>query len=133
MKSLYQDKNFASYWNERAGKTGEIYKRLVLDRLMFDVLGSLQGKAILELGCGNGYLGKKFIGFDPRSVTLMDISTYNLQFAKEKFFDHRMIFLKQDATRRWKVDSKSIDVVYSNMMLNEVENIKTPIQEAFVC
>jgi len=131
MKSLYQDKKFATYWNERAGETGEIYKRLVLDPVMFDLAGLLKEKVILELGCGNGYLAPKFIEQNPKSLILTDISNHNLEFAKEKCSDPRISFLEQDATEKWHVESESVDLVYSNMMLNEVENIKTPIEEAF--
>jgi ubiquinone/menaquinone biosynthesis C-methylase UbiE len=131
MKSLYQYKKFASYWNKRAGNTGEIYKRLVLDPIMFDAVGSLNEKVVFELGCGNGYLALKFIKQNPKSLILADISEYNLEFAKEKCADPRVSFLEQDATEKWRVDSDSVDIVYSNMMLNEVENIKTPIEETF--
>src|SRR3972149_10918221 len=131
MKSLYQNPKFAKYWNERAGNTGEIYKRLILDPLMFRIIGSLKNKIILELGCGNGYLGPVFLTQKPKKLILLDISKYNLQFAKEKCSDSRIVFLEQDATQKWKVDNNSIDVVYSNMMLNEVDNIKTPIKETF--
>jgi len=127
MKSLYQDKKFATYWNERAGETGEIYKRLVLDPIMIDLVGSLKNKTILELGCGNGYLAQRFIEQNPKSLILTDISKHNLEFAKEKCADSRISFLEQDVTEKWQVGSESIDIVYSNMMLNEVENIETPI------
>ena len=131
MKSLYQDKKFATYWNERAGQTGEIYKRLVLDPIMFAEAGLFDEKVILELGCGNGYLASKFVEQNPKAVILTDISKHNLKFAQEKCSDPKVSFLEQDATEKWGVESGSVDVVYSNMMLNEVEDIKTPINEAF--
>ncbi|MDD4989783.1 MAG: class I SAM-dependent methyltransferase [Candidatus Pacebacteria bacterium] len=131
MKSLYQNKEFAGYWDERAGNSGEVYKRFVLDPAMFKLVGNLKNKVVLELGCGNGYLVKKFIAQNPRKVILMDISEYNLNYAKEKCSDKRIVFLEQDATKQWKVNSNSVDVIYSVMMLNEVADIKTPTQEAF--
>ncbi len=130
MKSLYLDKEFAAYWNERAGNDGEIYKRLVLDPIMFDLVGPLKDKVVVELGCGNGYLSSKFLEQDPKQLTLLDISKYNLDFAKQKTKDSRVLFLEQDATFHWDVSTVSVDVVYSNMMLNEVENIETPIKES---
>jgi len=131
MKSSYQNKKFAEYWEKRVGKSGEVYKRMVLDPIMFDTVGIFSDKKILELGCGNGYLAPKLIEQDPKSIILMDISRYNLEFAKEKCTDSRITFLEQDATKKWQVNNNSIDVIYSNMMLNEVENIKTPIEEVF--
>lgn len=131
MKSLYQSKEFAEYWNERAGSLGGTYKRFVLDPIMFKLIGNLENKSVLELGCGNGYLAKKFISQNPKKVILLDISKYNLNHTKEKCPDKRIAFLEQDATKKWKVSSNSVDVIYSVMMLNEAANIKTPIQEAF--
>lgn len=131
MKSLYQNLEFAKYWNERAGETGEAYKKMILDPLMFEAIGSLRNKVVLELGCGNGYLGPLFLAQKPKKIIMLDISKYNLQFAKEKCHNPKISFLQQDATIKWKVQSSTIDIVYSNMMLNEVDNIKTPIQETF--
>ncbi len=131
MKSIYQDKKFAEYWNKRAGNSGEVYKRYVLDPIMFGLVNSFANKRVLELGCGNGYLAQKLIKKRVKKLILTDISKYNLEFAKQKFQDEKIEYLQQDATKKWKVDSGSIDIVYSNMMLNEVENIKAPISESF--
>ena len=131
MKSIYQNHEFAEFWNKRAGETGEIYKRLILDPIMFSLIGSLKAKRIIELGCGNGYLSPKFIKHNPKSLTMIDISKYNLNFAKEKCQDIRINYIEQDVTRKWKIRDKSIDLIYSNMLLNEIGNIKTPIKEAF--
>jgi ubiquinone/menaquinone biosynthesis C-methylase UbiE len=130
-KSLYQDKIFANYWNERAGDNGEAYKRYVLDPLMFKLVGDFKDKVVLELGCGNGYLAPKLLKQSPKRIIMMDISEHNLEHAKARCNDPKISFLLHDATEPWKVGSSNIDIVYSNMMLNEVENIKTPIEEGF--
>ncbi len=130
-KSLYQDETFANYWNDRAGDAGEAYKRYVLDPLMLEQIGSLKGKTIIELGCGNGYLAPKLLEQDPKQIIMMDISSYNLQHAAEKTKDERVSFVEHDATEPWKLESTSVDTIYSNMMLNEIEDIISPIQEAF--
>lgn len=130
-KSLYQDATFARYWNDRAGETGEVYKRYVLDPLMFEIVGDFKDKIIIELGCGNGYLASKLVERQPARIIMADISKYNLQYAAKKCQDPRVSFLEQDATETWKIETASVDIVYSNMMLNEIENIKTPIREAF--
>src|SRR5581483_10568560 len=130
-KSLYQDKTFATYWNDRAGDEGEAYKRYVLDPLMFKLVGKFKDKVVLDLGCGNGYLAPKLLRQSPKQIIMMDISEHNLEHARAKCADPKVSFLQQDATGPWRVDSARIDVIYSNMMLNEIEDIKTPINEAF--
>ncbi len=130
-QSLYQDETFANYWNDRVGTVGEAYKRYVLDALLFKLVDNFKDKVVLELGCDNGYLAPKFIDQSPKRVVMMDISEYNLRHAAAKCQDQRMEFLAQDATKPWKVRSASIDIVYSNMMLNEIKAIRTPVEEAF--
>jgi len=130
MKSAYQNKKFANYWNKRAGESGEAYKQYVLDPLMLSFI-DIQNKVILELGCGNGYLAKKLLEKNPKKVILMDISKYNIQFAKERICYDRVEFIITDATLSWPISDNSVDIIYSNMMLNEVSNINTPIKEAF--
>jgi len=131
MITIYENEKFAEYWNERTSDKGGAYTRYVTDPIMFKLIGSLKNKTILELGCGNGYLAKKFIGENAQKVILMDISNYNLNFAKQICNDKRLEFLKHNATKNWNIKSYAIDIIYSNMMLNEVKNIKTPINEAF--
>lgn len=131
MRLLYQNKEFANYWNERAGREGEVYKRLILDPLMFKISAPLQGKTILELGCGNGYRGPQFISRGAKRLILMDISKYNINFAREKCPDKKAEFIVHDATKKWPVKSASCDIVFSTMMLNEISNIKTPIHEVY--
>lgn len=131
MKSIYQDEEFAHYWNSRAGNDGEDYKRFVLDPLMMSKIGSLKNKDVLEMGCGNGYMVKKFLQQDPQSVWMVDISEANLKHAQEKTDDDRVKFVQQDITVPWSMESESVDVVYSNMVLNEVPILDVPIQEVF--
>lgn len=131
MKSLYQNKEFAEFWNKRAGDSGEVYKRYILDPIMFKLVKYFSNKTVLELGCGNGYLAKKFITKKTKKLILTDISKHNLNFAKQNFTNNKIEYLEQDATKKWRVNTNSIDIIYSNMMLNEVENIKTPMYESF--
>jgi ubiquinone/menaquinone biosynthesis C-methylase UbiE len=131
LKSKYQTRKFSEYWNKRAGKDGEPYKRYILDPIMFKLIGSLCHKKVLEAGCGNGYLAKQFLQKGVEKLILMDISKYNLEYARQNNYREKITFLEQDATKKWKIRSHSMDIVYSNMMLNEIANIITPIKESF--
>lgn len=129
-KSIYQDPNFAKYWNERAGQNGEPYKRIILDPIMLSSLGIKKNSTILELGSGNGYLATGFLRTDPTAIYLMDISESNMSYAKEKNNDPRIKYIAQDVTEKWEIPDESADYVYSNMLFNEIEDIKSPMKEA---
>jgi ubiquinone/menaquinone biosynthesis C-methylase UbiE len=129
-KSLYQDPEFAKYWNDRAGDKGEPYKRMILDPIMFATLNIRKGSTILELGSGNGYLSTKFLETDPSTVHLFDISESNMNYAREKNDDVRIQYVVQDVTQKWNIPDNSVDYIYSNMLFNEIENIKSPMKEA---
>ena len=131
MKSIYQNKQFAEYWDKRAGDKGEPYKQYVIDPIMFQLIGSMNNKTILDLGCGNGYLAQKFIKEDAGKIILSDISKYNLEIARKKTDSEKVYCLRYDVTKKWKIKSNSIDIIYSNMLFNEIENINKPIQESF--
>jgi len=132
MHSAFEDPGFSSFWDQISGKYGQPYKRYVLDPIMFKQMGSLRGKIVLDLGCGNGYLGPKFLKAGAKHVLLMDISELNLRYAKLLNRSHsgHVTFIRQDATNRWKV-KPPVNIVFSDMMLNELKNIKMPVREAY--
>ena len=62
----------------------------------------------------------------------MDISPYNIEHAKQKCDnDKRVEFLQHDATTPWPIKTNTVNVVYSVLVLNEMDDIKTPIDETF--
>lgn len=121
----------AELWDSISGAKGQTYKRYVVRPTMFKQIRKFSGKRVLEVGCGNGYLGPIFIRNGVRSVLMMDISQENLAIAKRRNSSDRATFLKHDATKKWPLKSRSFDIVYSDMMLNEIRNIATPINEAY--
>jgi ubiquinone/menaquinone biosynthesis C-methylase UbiE len=129
--SAFNDPEFAAFWDEISGKHGHTYKQYVVDPLMFRLMGSLSRKVILDLGCGNGYLGPRFIKRGVKTAILMDLSPHNLEFAKKKNRSSQVKFLLQDATRPWKLGSHSVDIIFSDMLLNEIKNITRPVKESF--
>jgi SAM-dependent methyltransferase len=98
---------------------------------MFELAQPLDQQVVLEIGCGNGYRACQFLARGAARVILADISPHNLQHARLRCDDARVTFLLQDSTTTWDLLSASIDLVFSAMMLNEVEDIATPISEAY--
>jgi len=100
---------------------------------MLRLIGSLKNKTVIDLGCGNGYLGPRFVKLGAKRVILADLSEANLKHAEglNKKVLARVDLLLMDATRAWPLKSSSVDLVFSDMLLNEIKNIGTPMKEAY--
>ena len=70
---------FSGQYDNLVGEEGDKYHRLVINPLVFKLLGNLKGKIVLDAGCGNGYLSrimaktaKKVVGadFTPQLIEL---------------------------------------------------------------
>ena len=83
-KSAFQNPEFAKFWDRISGNQGQAYKQYVVDPILLKWIGNLKGKSILDLGCGNGYMGKKFVAKGAKKVILCDYSEFNLANARKK-------------------------------------------------
>lgn len=130
MKSAYEEEEFAAFWDQISGSRGQSYKKFVIDPAMLKQVGSLKNKTVIDLGCGNGYMGPLFIRRGAKNVILMDISRPNIEIAKKRNKNEKVKFIRQDCTKKWRIEDNSTDIIYSDMMLNEIQNIKRPMAEA---
>lgn len=122
MRSVYQDKEFADYWDQ-VGHDSSGYKKWVVNPVMFKAAGPLKNKIVLELGCGNGVVSADLFSRGAKKVVCMDISQANLDNAKKRFHGKNAVFIRQDATQNWKIAASSVDLVFSRMVLNEIRDI----------
>ncbi len=59
---------------------------------LFAHLGNLSGKALLDLGCGEGYCARNYVAQGAASVYGVDISSEMIRLARESSDDERMTF-----------------------------------------
>lgn len=131
MKSIFEDKEFATYWNLRCGEEGEPFKRIVIDPILLQLSGSLIEKKVMEIGCGNGYFGCKLLELGAEEIILLDISKHNLDFARELVKSPKVEFIQHDITDYLDTRHKSVDVIFSNMVFSEIDNISVAFENAF--
>lgn len=99
------------------------------NRLIIKKLGNLQGKKILELGCGAGeasvYFAKK--GAD---VTATDISIGMLRVVERIAEKHNVsVKTKQSVSHRIEFENETFDIVYAANLLHHVD-IEDTVKEA---
>ena len=96
------------------------------------LLGDLQGKTVLELGCGGAQCSVAMAKRGAK-VTGVDFSSEQLNFARElaKQNDVEVKLLEQDITDLSPIDTASQDIVFSAFVLLYIEDRKRVLEEAF--
>jgi SAM-dependent methyltransferase len=127
-----EDKEFAAYWDARTGDKGDPYRKHVLNPAMFKAIDSFADKIVLDVGCGNGYLAKQFLQAGAKKVICFDKSVHSVEYAasNNKKYPQVECFV-QDVEQPWKLDDQSVDIIFSNMVLHMVENLKLAQSEAY--
>ena len=99
-------------WKEDSSYSSSEYRKMTdykIKRITFD--SSIKDSTILEIGCGDGIVLKKFLEMDENNTLIgLDISEYAISQAKEE--NTKIRFDVCDA-RNLTIESDSMDLVYS--------------------
>jgi len=120
----------ADFWYSHYNEFGDVNRRYVIDPALLKILGQVQGKRILDAGCGNGYLcrllskkGAKMVGVDvsERSIGFAEAvereDPLNVEYHVGSICDLSMC------------NSNMFDAVVSNLVLQDLQNIDKAIRE----
>lgn len=121
----------ADFWNRDAGDSGVWHHRIDIDPVIFNLLGSIKNKKILEVGCGNGYLSR-LLAKKGAKITGVDLSQKLLDYAivKEEKNPLGIKYRKCNASDLKGIKNKSFDMVVNNMSLMDVKDTESAIKEA---
>ncbi|MDD4352490.1 MAG: class I SAM-dependent methyltransferase [Candidatus Gracilibacteria bacterium] len=124
----------ASHWDSQAeaydeliGQQGDPLRRDFLDPIMLNLLGNLEGKRVLDAGCGNGYFSDRAEGLGAR-VLGVDSSAELLKIAKSKF---RGDFQVADLTQKLPLPDASFDLVLAHLVLMDLPECATLMAESY--
>lgn len=122
----------AEIWNARNSGEGEPYKKHITDPIILDLIKPLDGKVVLEQGCGNGHLAKKISALNPSKIILLDFFESNLEFSKKNLSGANcaLEFVKADLNKQLPLASLSVDVITSSMVLSEIEKLDNAVRES---
>lgn len=120
----------AAFWNHESGDSGVWHHRVDIDPVIFNLLGNIKNKKILEVGCGNGYLSR-LLARKGAEVTAVDLSQKLLDYAilKERKKPLGINYLQRSASNLRGIKNELFDVVVSNMSLMDVKDAKNAIKE----
>jgi len=119
----------------REFSTPQLGKELLRKPLVRDLMGALNGKKLLEIGCGNGYWCHEFAQRGAQ-VTGIDVSDEQLQFAEAAEAQQPLgiRYLKRNGAQLTDVAAGEFDWVFLDYVLlevGEVEILKGIFTEAY--
>lgn len=131
MTTQTQWNSAVNWYDENMGEEGDALNATIIRPELLKILGDLNGKTVLDVGCGSGYLttelaqtAKKVIGTDfaPDFVSL----------CTTKYADQGNVsFQQQDVTEQFPFFDNVFDVVISKMVLQYVPKIQTFVTESY--
>ena len=89
----------------------------------------LDGRDVLELGCGTGK-NTGWLAERARRVVGMDFSPGMLEVARDRVPLERVTLVQHDIRERWPVDDASVDLVVGNLILEHLANVSAVFAEA---
>ncbi|MEW6443144.1 MAG: class I SAM-dependent methyltransferase [bacterium] len=103
--------------------------RLLTPRLM-GILGPLEGRRVLDVGCGDGYLARR-MARKGASVRAFDWVEALIAYAaaREKKEGLGILYRVADASRAFSYGSETFDLVVCSMVLKDMPRIRTTVAE----
>lgn len=101
-------------------------------RVTREMLGSVQGARILELGCGTGK-NTVFLAEISTRLRAMDFSEAMLAKAWAKVSAPHVTFTAADLTQPWPCESAVVDLVVGNLVLEHIDTLPFIFAEAARC
>jgi ubiquinone/menaquinone biosynthesis C-methylase UbiE len=120
----------ADWYDQKQGETGDLWHRALIDPVLLRLVGDVQGKDLLDLGCGNGYLARKIARHGAR-VTAVDSSRRMIENAQHHDPENelKILYFEAGANRIDFLQGGSFDTVYANMSLMDIEDAEGAISQ----
>ena len=121
----------ADWYDAKMGDLGDLWHRELIDPPLIALIGEVRGKRLLDLGCGNGYLARRFARAGA-TVVGVDTSAPVIALAerRESAQPLGIRFHAHDAGRLPMLPDESFDLVYANMSLMDMPDAAGPIRES---
>lgn len=117
----------AKDWRIQVGREGDVNRRFNSDPVLWALLGNVQGKQVLDAGCGTGYLTRQLHDRGAH-VTGVDLSAEMIAIARADHPD--LQFRTGSVARLESFEDASQDAVVANYVLMDVPDLEGAI-EAF--
>jgi ubiquinone/menaquinone biosynthesis C-methylase UbiE len=117
----------------RFEKHEEFFHKHMINPTILDLLGPVEGKAVLDVACGEGHFSRKLAEQAKENIRItgIDASETLIEIAKRrnKDFSNCITFQVGDASRMEQVPSKTFDIAICNMALMFIKRYEDAIHE----
>jgi len=122
----------AAWRDSRMGDRGDLWHRAIIDPTLLNVIGPVRGLRVLDLGCGNGYLARRWARQGAVRVIGVDSSEPTLALARRRERAHPSgaEFLRRDASDLRGIPDGTVDLVVANMALMDIRDAAGAIRES---
>jgi len=128
--------NEIKQWNKIAEEynnfiqKGDIFRIQLLDEAVLSLLGNLNGKNILDAGCGQGYFSKILSDKGAEKVIGIDGSENLIELAKNNYPENKKLqFFVQNLKNPLPFKNNEFDIIISNLTLMDFDPIDATINE----
>ena len=114
----------AAWRDARMGERGDLWHRAILDPTLLAVVGPVRGRRILDLGCGNGYLTRRWARAGALESVGVDAAAASLRLARRREAKHPSgaRFVRANAARLSPFRDGQFDLVVAHMSLMDIED-----------
>lgn len=124
--------NALAPWRDyRMGERGDLWHRGLIDPTLLKMVGSVRGRRVLDLGCGNGYLTRRFKRQGAARAVGVDAAIGSIRLARRREAAHPTgaEFVRADASRLTGFESQSFDRIVANMSLMDIRDAAATVRE----
>ncbi len=118
----------ADGWKIQVGTDGDANRRLNSDPVLWDLVGDVCGKRVLDAGCGTGYLAAKLRAAGAEVVGV-DVSDRMIELARESVGG--VHFTVDSITSLTTQDNASFDLALSNYVLMDTPDLDGAMRSLF--
>ena len=127
-QNIFDDETFFNSYKKLRERTNS--NDLIEKPALFSLLPNLEGKTVLDLGCGFGEHCKEYARLKAKSVIGIDISSKMLEVARRVNADERIVYKEMAIEDIGELDMK-FDLVVSSLAFHYVSDFNKVVKEIY--
>jgi ubiquinone/menaquinone biosynthesis C-methylase UbiE len=127
--SVYEEKEFFDRFMSRRQRE-ESPNNAMEKPVLFELIGDVRDKSILDLGCGDGFFGKELLDAGAADYTGIDGSQNMVDSATSSHVTEKAEFLLGDL-EKLNIEEAKYDLITSRMALHYIEDLEAVIHVVY--